>query len=257
MEIFAIGNELCYGRVYDTNSFWIADQVTQLGAKVQRITCIPDSLESICALLREALDRGPRFIILTGGLGPTSDDLTIEALSTFFCLKAITRKAILQLMAERRGVSVEQLPPNLVRMSQSLEGAECLPNPVGWAPVTVIERSDVTVAVLPGPPAEMKACFAKHLAKRIRGKTGYQSVSRRVIVSMYESRISPITEEIMKSMPGTYLKPLVSEYQREMGLPVDIIAFAEDNEACQEKMEEVIRRLNEHVTQKGGNLELL
>ena len=258
MEIFAIGNELCYGRVYDTNSFWIADQVTQLGAKVQRITCIPDSLEDVCTSLKEAVDHDPHFIILTGGLGPTPDDLTIEALSRFFGLEIITRKEILQSMAERRKVSVDQLPPNLVRMARSLNGAECLPNPVGWAPVTVIKRSDMTLAALPGPPTEMKACFSEYLAKRIREKTLYESASKRVFVSMYESQLSPIIEEIMKNMPGTYLKPLVSEYQRDKGLlPVEVIAFAENNGACQKKMEEIIRRLNECVAQKGGNLRLL
>jgi len=257
VEIFAIGNELCYGRVYDTNSFWIADHVTQLGAKVQRITCIPDNLEGICALLKEAMDRCPHFIVLTGGLGPTPDDLTIEALSRFFRVEATTRKEILQSMAERRKVPVDQLPPNLVRMARSLEGAECLPNPVGWAPVTVIKRNDTTVAALPGPPTEVKACFTEHLAKRIREKTLYESASKRVFVSMYESQVSPIIDEIMKNMPGTYLKPLVSEYQRDKGLlPVEIIAFAEDSGACQKKMEEIIKRLGGSVTQKGGNLKL-
>ena len=78
VEIYAIGNELCYGRVYDTNSFWIADRVTQLGAIVKRITVIPDDIERICGALRDALNRRPHFIVLTGGLGPTADDLTID-----------------------------------------------------------------------------------------------------------------------------------------------------------------------------------
>lgn len=254
VEVFAIGNELCYGRVYDTNSFWIADQATQLGARVQRITCIPDDLESICASLKEAMNRNPHFIFLTGGLGPTSDDLTVDALSSLFNLRIMTRKEILQVMAKRRGVSEEQLPPNLVKMARSLEEAECLPNPVGWAPVTMINRSNVTVVALPGPPAEMKACFAEHLAKRLREKTRYESVSRRVLVSMYESQVSSITDEIMKNIPGTYLKPLVSEYQRDKGLPIEIIAFAENDGDCQGKLETIIEMLKERVAQKGGNL---
>jgi len=256
VEIFAIGKELCYGRVYDTNSFWIADQVTQLGAKVQRITCVPDSVSDICGALREAINRNPDFIILTGGLGPTSDDLTIEALSGLLSLKVATDKEILRLMADRRGVPVDQLPPNLIKMAHSLEGAECLSNPVGWAPVTAVKRSHLTIAALPGPPVEMKACFNEHLAKRIRGETGYESSSGRVFVSMYESQVFPIVEEIMQKVPGTYLKPLVSEYQRDKGLPVEIIAFARDKDACQRKLEETIKRLRESVTQKGGSLGL-
>ena len=255
VEIFAVGDELCYGRVYDTNSFWIADQATQLGAKVRRIICMPDSLEDICASLKEALDRDPNFVILTGGLGPTSDDLTIDALSKVFSLDVVISKEILQSMAKRRGVSPSELPPNIVKMARSVEGAECLPNPVGWAPVTLIEKIHATIAALPGPPTEMKACFTEYLAKRIREKTEYESASRRVFVSMYESQVSPIIDEIMNDMHGTYLKPLVSEYQRDKGLlPVELLAFAENTEACQKKMKMMIERLKEYVTEKGGKL---
>ncbi|MEM2905758.1 MAG: molybdopterin-binding protein [Candidatus Bathyarchaeia archaeon] len=255
VEIFAIGSELCYGRVYDTNSFWIADQATRLGSVVQRITCIPDDAEGICAALREALTRGGDFIILTGGLGPTSDDLTIEALSRLLGVEVIINQEILQAMAERRGVPVDALPPNLVRMTRSLKGAECLPNPVGWAPVTVIEAGKATIAALPGPPREMQTCFTTYIAKRIQEKTRCCSVARRVLVTMYESQVSPLTDEVMKNVSEVYLKPLVGEYQRDRGLPVDIVAFAEDEDACRVRMDEAVRRLGELVAQKGGRLE--
>jgi len=254
IEIFAIGDELCYGRIYDVNSFWIAEQATQLGAKVQRITCIPDDLDIICNSVKEALNRNPIFVILTGGLGPTSDDLTIEALSKLLKLEMVTSREILKAMAERRNVPVKQLQPNLVRMARSLSGAECLPNPLGWAPVTIIKKGDTVIAALPGPPKETKACFTEYLAKRIREKTSYESESKRIFVKMYESQVSPITDEIMKKMPGTYLKPLVSEFQVDKGLPVDIIAFAENREACQKKIEKIVKRLEELVTQKGGSV---
>ncbi len=67
-EILAIGDELCYGRVYDTNSFWLADQVTRLGAIVSRITCVRDDVESISSILKEILSRKPQLIFITGGL---------------------------------------------------------------------------------------------------------------------------------------------------------------------------------------------
>ena len=255
VEIFAIGNELCYGRIYDTNSFWIADKVTSLGAKVQQITCITDSIEAICRALGEAIDRNPDFIIMTGGLGPTSDDLTIEALSKLLDLPIMIRQDILQKMAERKQVAVKQLTPNFVSMARSLDGAECLSNPVGWAPVTIIERSKLTISALPGPPSEVKACFEEYLSERIKERTGLQSVSKRVFVTMFESQVSPITEEIMKNTPGTYLKPLVSEYQRDKGfLPIEIIAFSESNQSCQKKIAEITRKLRTLVAQKGGTV---
>lgn len=257
VEIFAIGNELCYGRVYDTNSFWIAAQATQLGAIVHRITCVPDVVEEICAALNDALTRKPDFVISTGGLGPTSDDLTVESLSKLIGVAIVTRKETLRSMAERRAVPVNDLPSNLVRMARSLKGAECLPNPLGWAPVTLIEKGDTTIAALPGPPREMRACFTEYLAKRIHGKTHYRSIAKRVLVTMYESRVSPITDEIMRTMPGVYLKPLVGEYQREKGLPVDIIAFAENEGKCKVRIDETIEKLRELINENDGHLEIM
>ena len=80
-EIMAIGDELCYGKVYDTNSFWIADQVTRRGVFVRRIVCVRDNVADISAALKDALSRKPRFLFITGGLGHTEDDLTRAALS--------------------------------------------------------------------------------------------------------------------------------------------------------------------------------
>ncbi len=254
VEIFAIGNELCYGRIYDTNSFWIAERATQLGAGVQRITCVPDDIGTISSSIREAMTRGAHFIITTGGLGPTADDLTIEALSKVFDLEVITCRHILESMAERRKTPIDELTPNLVRMAHSLKGAGCFPNPLGWAPVTIVKNGGATVVALPGPPQEVRACFEAYLAERIHEKTGCVSESRRVIVKMFESQVSPLTEALMKSIPRVYLKSLVSEFIKDKGLPVDIIVFAEAKADCQKKMDETIKKLSELVAQKGGSL---
>ncbi len=249
VEIFAIGNELCYGRVYDTNSFWIADQTTRLGAKVQRITCVPDVIEEVCTALEGALDRNPDFIILTGGLGPTSDDLTIESLSKLLGVEIEINNKIYRALAEREGVTKDDLPV-IARMARSLKGASCFPNPDGWAPVTLIEKGETTLVALPGPPEEMKACFTEYLAKRISEKTQYRSVSKRILVKMYEDQASLITNEIMKKVPGTYLKPLVGNYNDEMGLPVDILVFAKDEKTCRLRMKKALRKLRELAGKK-------
>jgi len=257
VEIIAIGSELCYGRIYDTNSFWIADQLTQLGATIQRITCVPDKLEDICTVLKEALDRQPDFIISTGGLGPTFDDLTIEALSKVTGKEIITEKRILKSMAERRGTTVEELSPNLVRMARTLKGAMCLTNPVGWAPTTMINNGKTMIIALPGPPREMKACFKEHIAPIISRRTRYRSLARRIIVKMFESKVSVLTNQIMQEIPTVYMKPLVGEFDREKGLPIEIIVFAINEEECNAKMKKVIESLRSLVKEKGGILKII
>ena len=257
VEIIAIGSELCYGRIYDTNSFWIADQLTQLGAVVQRITCVPDKMEDICTVFKEAIDRQPDFIISTGGLGPTFDDLTIESLSKVTGREIVTDRRILKSMAERRETTVEELSPNLVRMARTVKGATCLANPVGWAPVTIINNGKTIIIALPGPPREMKACFKEHIVPIISRKTRYRSVARRVVVKMFESRVSVLTNQIMQEIPAVYMKPLVGEFDHERGLPIEIVVFAINEEECNAKMKKAIESLKSLVNKKGGILKVL
>jgi molybdenum cofactor synthesis domain-containing protein len=256
-EIIAIGSELCYGRIHDTNSFWIADQLTRLGAEVQRITCVPDKMEEICVVFKEALDRQPEFVISTGGLGPTFDDLTIESLSRVTGRKIVVDQQILEFMARRRRTPVKNLPPNLVRMARTVEGSTCLANPVGWAPVTMINCGKTMIVALPGPPGEMKACFNEHVLPVIGRKTRLRSVAKRVLVKMIESRISELTGEVMRSIPAVYMKPLVGEFDRERGMPVEIIVFAVNEEQCNARLRDAIERLRRLVDEKGGALQVL
>src|SRR5581483_8418886 len=81
VEIFSIGTELLIGRIQDTNSFWLAQQASELGAEIGRITIVGDDRSVIVGALREAVGRGARTVLTTGGLGPTPDDLTGECVA--------------------------------------------------------------------------------------------------------------------------------------------------------------------------------
>jgi len=250
-EILAIGDELCYGRVYDTNSFWLADQLTCRGVLVQRIICIRDDEDEICSVLSEGVDRKPSFIFVTGGLGPTEDDKTLNALSKLSGRRIFVSEAVLKVMGERRKIPPDGFLPHHLKMSSTLEGAECLVNPVGWAPVTVLMLDGSTVFILPGPPREVQACFNEHLASRIQEATGHRSYAKRVLVTMNESELSSVVGEVSKAVEGVYLKPLVSEGSREQGLAVEVIAFDRTDEGCRQRYEEALTRLKELVAQKG------
>src|SRR3954447_25745782 len=81
IEIFAIGTELVIGRIHDTNSFWMAQRIGELGGAVRRITQIADDVVDLSRALRDSLAGATRIVITCGGLGPTPDDLTVEAVS--------------------------------------------------------------------------------------------------------------------------------------------------------------------------------
>src|ERR1051325_9933248 len=95
VEIFSIGTELLIGRIQDTNSYWLSQQVTELGATMARVTIIGDDRSTIIRSLEAAVKRGSRTVITTGGLGPTPDDLTVECVAELLGLRtAVYRPAL-------------------------------------------------------------------------------------------------------------------------------------------------------------------
>lgn len=251
VEVLAVGDELCYGRVYDVNSYWLADQVTRLGGFVRRITCVRDNVDEICSALKEMLGRVNDFIFVTGGLGPTEDDRTLEALSKLTGLRVVVDGNILRAMCERRGLSQSQLQPRHYRLSSTLEGAMCLPNPLGWAPLTIVRVNGTAICAMPGPPREMQSCFTTHLAHEIEETTHCHSIARRVVVKSFESEIAPLLGEVQKTIQGIYMKSLLSEYTPDYGLPIEIIVFDSDEERCREKYAEALSMFVELAKQIG------
>ncbi len=253
-EIMAIGDELCYGKVYDTNSFWIADQITRRGVFVRRIVCVRDDVADMSAALKDALSRKPRFLFITGGLGHTEDDLTRAALSATTGRKIVGRPDVLEYIAEKRGVSVKELPPHFAISTSSLEEAVVLPNPAGVSPVTIIREGETEIIALPGPPREVYACFAEHLAERVQQVTGYHSHSRRVVIDMHESELTPLLTQVMQEVPGTYIKALVGGYKTGFGMPTEVMAFGPAEEICHERCDRAVDRLRQLSAEKGRKM---
>ena len=81
IEIYSIGTELLNGQIQDTNSFWMAQQIAALGGYVRRIAILDDDMDELTGVLKDACQRGTRVVITTGGLGPTPDDMTVEAIA--------------------------------------------------------------------------------------------------------------------------------------------------------------------------------
>ncbi|WP_455364635.1 competence/damage-inducible protein A, partial [[Eubacterium] cellulosolvens] len=234
--------------------FWLADQLTRIGVSVERITCTRDDLDEITATLRESMNRRPNLIITTGGLGPTPDDLTMEALARLSRRKMILDKATLKYYSQKRNIPVEDLPKNIRQMARTLQGARCLTNPTGGAPVTIVDIEGTTFIILPGPPREVKAIFTRHLKKMLHAQTGRISVHGKIIVSMHESEVSPLIDQMLRDRSDIYAKPLVKGYRPGVGLPVEIISFGENRTTCLKKLTGVIEDLQILVEEKGRKI---
>ena len=228
--------------------------MTRRGVFVQRVTCMRDDEDQICNALRESLQRGPELVFVTGGLGPTEDDRTLAALSKLSNKRIIVSEIVLKIMGERRNIPPNGFLPHQLKMASTLENAECLPNPLGWAPVTVLKLGKQTIFALPGPPKEVEACFNEHIAMRIQEATQYRSHANRIFITLYESELGSLINEVLESVEGVYIKPLVGERNREEGLGVEIVAFDFTDEGCRQKYDSALTKLKALVTQKGQNV---
>jgi nicotinamide-nucleotide amidase len=168
-EIIAVGTELLGVQRLDTNSLFITDQLNALGVEVRRKMVVGDDHDLLTASIREALAR-VEIVILTGGLGPTEDDLTRQAVAAATGRKLIFRDDLRDAIAERFQRMNRKMAEINLRQAYAVEGADALPNPNGTAAGQWLEHQGRIVMMLPGPPHEMKAMFVQcvpRLAQRL------------------------------------------------------------------------------------------
>jgi nicotinamide-nucleotide amidase len=254
VEIFSIGTELLIGRIQDTNSFWMAQQITDLGGRMQRISVIDDHQPTIVQALRDAIGRGARTVITTGGLGPTPDDLTVASVAELLGVGTLMDRAVIADYLRRRGITEEELTPGLKAMATVPEGATVYPSPAGWAPLIRADYRGATLFLLPGPPSEVQAIFGRYLADYFGGEQGHRSVTHRCYVDMWESEVSPLLQQVMEAVPGTYCKGYIALGNQRF-LPLDVVARGEDDAAAHAALERALDLLQRLVAETGRDFQ--
>ena len=250
VEVFSIGTELLIGRIQDTNSYWLAQQVSELGATMARITVIGDDRETIIGGLRDAVARGAQTVLTTGGLGPTPDDLTVECVAELTGVGTeVHRPALLDYM-QRRAIREEEIAPALRKMAAVPAGAEVLLNPAGWAPCIRVRHRETTFFLLPGPPSEMQAVFDRYVRDHFGGEAAARSAARRIYINMWESEVAPLARQVMDAIPGTYIKGYIA-LGNQQRLPLDVVARGADETNAQHNLERAVAMLTELVAGVG------
>ena len=253
VEIFSIGTELLIGRIQDTNSFWLAQQVTEVGATMARVTIIGDDRATIIEALRSAVERGARTVITTGGLGPTADDLTVECIAELVGVGTTVNRPALEDYMRRRNIREDEISPALQKMATVPDGADVLLNPAGWAPCIRIAKGETTFFLLPGPPSEMEAVFDRYVRDHFGGEGAGHRVARRVYVDMWESEVAPLARQVMEAIPGTYIKGYIA-LGNQQRLPLDVVTRGSNPVEAQDNLEEAVEMLTELVERVGRQL---
>jgi nicotinamide-nucleotide amidase len=257
VEIFSIGTELVMGRIHDTNSFWLAQELVALGAYMRRITIVLDDLDMLLEAFEHAIARHTTVVLTTGGLGPTPDDLTVQALSTLIGVQPVVHEPTLDAYVQRRHLSGRgELTPALLRMATVPDGAQVYQNPAGWAPCIAVTKAATTFFALPGPPPEMQAVFTMYLIPFFTTTYPAHAASLRVAVNMYESELAPLFAQVRARYPSTYLKGYIALGGRDTptGLPVDIIARSAADVPAETILQQAVAYLSELLAAQGQTL---
>ncbi len=203
--IISIGDELAIGQTLDTNSRWLAERLTQLGVSVRRHVTVADELGALVA----EIDRSARdfdVLIVSGGLGPTADDLTRLALADVLGERLVTDDAALEQVRAWFTSSGRAMPPANAVQAQRPESAGMIPNAHGTAPGLNATLHGCEVWCLPGPPSELRPMFDEAVAPRVQsGRVVVTRVLRTAGLgeSVIAGRLGPQMERDRNPLVGT------------------------------------------------------
>jgi nicotinamide-nucleotide amidase len=173
-EILTVGTELLLGQIVDTNASWIAQRLAEAGIDLFWKTTVGDNAARIEAALRQALSRS-EVVIVTGGLGPTEDDLTRDVVAALLSRPMHLDPAVLAHIERRFAHRRIPMPENNRKQAMVPEGAEVLHNPNGTAPGLFLRDGGRCIACMPGVPGEMKPMLTEQVIPRIRETLGIKS----------------------------------------------------------------------------------
>lgn len=204
-EIISVGTELLLGQIVNTNAAYIARKLAGLGIDLYHQSTVGDNPERLAAAIRTALGRAD-IVILTGGLGPTVDDITAAAVARALRKNLVLSKPALKYLTDyfkRRGI---KMPAGNARQARVPEGARIVRNAVGTAPGLVIDHRGRIIICLPGPPREMEPMFERRIAPFLKARSGseWTFMTRTIkVAGLPEARVDGMVRDLLKLGPPT------------------------------------------------------
>ena len=249
VEIIAIGNELLLGDVLDTNTNWLCKRITGVGGQVARAAMIRDDTVAIADEIRSALDRLPDLIITTGGLGPTGDDITLQAVAEALArplelhAEALTLvKARYKNLAEKGYIKDSALTDARKKMAYLPKGATAVANPVGTAPAALLQIGVSTLVSLPGVPDEMKGIYEETLPPTLRAIFGDSYYQETAIIAHCgdESSLAPILADVVDAHPEVYIKSRARRYGPEVRILLTLSAAGDGRDEVERRIQSAL-----------------
>jgi molybdenum cofactor synthesis domain-containing protein len=262
VEIIATGDELIYGRVLDTNSNWLSKKLAEIGAELRRVTMVGDDYDDIDDVLHGALHRDSEIILFTGGLGPSEDDFTVDAIGRAIGLNVVLDQTTIDKIIgiyTRRGTADTASIARGSRMARILEGSKPLSNPVGMSVGMMLEHEGKLIFTMPGIPAEVLGIFNEHVAPVIEAKSTQKLVGRTFNITMAWRDFFSLYRQLQAEFPEIYIKnaatpPSKEDEDRSMvrTIKVDIVVQDETREKAERKMNEFVELYQKRIDATSG-----
>jgi nicotinamide-nucleotide amidase len=258
-EIIAVGSELLGPSRVDTNSLYVSEKLSGLGLELRVKSVVGDDRDDLAALLRQALARAD-VVILTGGLGPTDDDLTRDVVSDVLGRPMTIDESIVEQIRARFGRRGLTMPEVNRRQAQVPEGALVLDNPNGTAPGLFIDHHGQPVVLLPGPPRELQPMLDRVCAGPLADRVGRERVYRTslFITGLGESHVEQLAQPIYArwrdDTPSVSTTILAAMGQVELHLSVRETEEARARGLLDRVREELLAVLGERVYSTDGRV---
>jgi len=250
-EIVTIGTEMLLGDLVDTNTAWISQRLAALGVSMYRHTTVGDNNDRIIGALKDAASRAD-LVVTTGGLGPTSDDLTNA------CLGVLTGRPMVEYPEARRHVDEKfakfgrKPTPSNYKQALFPEGTELVPNPLGTAPGALVEWEDTLFATLPGVPSEMKRMFEETLEPLIRSRSDGSIVSKTLhFAGIGESALAEQVQDFLDAADPT-VAPLAGQGRVRLRITTRAATAEEAHGKIEPVEREILARLGDYFFGEDG-----
>jgi len=206
-ELISVGTELLMGQILNTNVQYLARKMQEFGVDVYHQSVVGDNLARLVEAIETACRRSD-LLILSGGLGPTEDDLTKEAVAKYLNRPMVRHQPSADAIAAYFARTGREVTPNNFRQADFPEGAEILPNSCGTAPGCICFDGKCHIVVLPGPPHELKAMFESGVAPFLMRRMEKRICSRIVrIFGMGESHVAHALKDLIENQTNPTIAP--------------------------------------------------
>ncbi len=210
-EIIPVGTEILLGNIVDTNSSFLANQLPLLGIDLYFISTAGDNQKRLVDTLKRAWNRAD-LVITTGGLGPTQDDITREAIGELVSEELRVDQNMWQELQDLLRRYLGEVPQSNIRQATTISSAQVMPNRMGTAPGWWVEKDDHIIIALPGPSEEMRMMWQESVVPKLQGRSTKEIILSRVIKTfrLAEAKVDEMVSPISKSSNptlATYINP--------------------------------------------------